>query len=237
MRSPRTLRHLRALAAVLALSVVAAACSDETEDDPLGGDTTTTEERSSDDGGATDDGGSEGAEVEVPDGWQVIEGDGVSIAVPDEWIDVPLEEFEMGSEDFQELMPEADEAMLNQAAQVVQQGGVLLAFGPPVDDFTDNLNILELPVRAELDQLEREAQLGMDALGAEMRSLDRVELPAGDAIRVRYSAEFQSPEGPFTVEGVQFYIPVDGATYVLTISTVADPDDLADDMAASFEVA
>jgi hypothetical protein len=221
----------------LALSVVAAACSDETEDDPLGGDTTTTEERSSDDGGATDDGGSEGAEVEVPDGWQVIEGDGVSIAVPDEWIDVPLEEFEMGSEDFQELMPEADEAMLNQAAQVVQQGGVLLAFGPPVDDFTDNLNILELPVRAELDQLEREAQLGMDALGAEMRSLDRVELPAGDAIRVRYSAEFQSPEGPFTVEGVQFYIPVDGATYVLTISTVADPDDLADDMAASFEVA
>lgn len=237
MRTPRTLRHLRALALVLALPLVAAACSDESDEDPLGGDTTTTEERS--DGEGTDDGGDDdggSGDDSVPDGWKVIEGDGVTIAVPDEWVDVPLEDFEMGSEDFQELMPEADEAMLNQAAAVVQQGGVLLAFGPPEDGFTDNLNILRLPVEAELDQLEREAELGMQALGAEMHSLDRVELPMGEAIRVSYTAEFQSPEGPFSVEGVQLYVPVEGATFVLTISAVEDPGDLADEMAQTFEV-
>lgn len=239
MRTPRTLRHLRAFALVLALSLVAAACSDESDDDPLGGDTTTTEERADDggtDGGADDDGGDDTDDSDLPDGWKVIEGDGVTVAVPEEWIDVPLEDFEMGSEDFQELMPEADEAMLNQAAAVVQQGGVLLAFGPPEDGFTDNLNILRLPVEAELDQLEREAELGMQALGAEMHSLDRVDLPVGEAIRVSYTAEFQSPEGPFSVEGVQLYVPVEGATFVLTISAVEDPSELADEMAQTFEV-
>ncbi len=160
----------------------------------------------------------------------------MAIAVPGDWIDVPLEELEMGSEDFRELMPDADEALINQAAQVVQQGGVLLSFGPPVDDFTDNLNILELPVSAELDELEREAELGMQAMNADLLSLDRVELPVGEAVRVRYSAEFQSPDGPFTVEGVQFYVPLEGVTYVLTVSTSTDPDAIADDMATSFEV-
>ncbi|MGV3759486.1 MAG: hypothetical protein ACO1PW_08085 [Actinomycetota bacterium] len=233
MRSPRALRHLRALAVVLALSFVAAACGDEADDDPLGGDTTTTE-GTADDGDRDGDDGDDSAGL--PDGWQVIEGEGVAIAVPGDWIDVPLEELEMGSEDFRELMPDADEALINQAAQVVQQGGVLLSFGPPVDDFTDNLNILELPVSAELDELEREAELGMQAMNADLLSLDRVELPVGEAVRVRYSAEFQSPDGPFTVEGVQFYVPLEGVTYVLTVSTSTDPDAIADDMATSFEV-
>lgn len=234
MRSPRTLRALRAVSTVLALSVVVAACSDEVDEDPLGAGTATTEQRSDADGGGSDDGGLIGGEV--PDGWKVVDGDGVRIAVPDAWIDVPLEDLQMGSEDFQELMPDADEAMLNQAAAVVQQGGVLLAFGPPEDGFTDNLNILQLPVATGLDQLEREAELGMQALGAEMHSLDRVELPAGGAIRVSYTAGFQSPDGPFSVEGVQLYVPVDDATFVITVSAVADPGELADQMAATFEV-
>ncbi|MFP5255026.1 MAG: hypothetical protein ACLGI8_04155 [Acidimicrobiia bacterium] len=230
MRSPRNLRAQRAFAAALALSLVVAACSDEADEDPLGGATST-----SADGDGVDDGGNTAA-ASVPDGWKVVEGDGVSIAVPEEWIDVPLEDFELGREDLEELMPQADEAMLNQAVGVVQQGGVLLAFGPPDAGFTDNLNILRLPVSAELDQLEREAELGMEALGAEVHSLDRVELPSGEAIRVSYTAEFQSPDGPFSVEGVQLYLPSDGATFVLTVSAVSDPGELADQMAETFEV-
>lgn len=237
MRSPRTRRALRPLSAALALSLVVAACADEADEEPLSEGTAPTEQPA--DAGDGDAGGDEGggdvAGGQVPDGWKLIEGDGVTIAVPEEWIDVPLEDFAMGREDFEELMPEADEAMLNQAAAVVQQGGVLLAFGPPEDGFTDNLNILRLPVSAELDQLEREAELGIQALGAEMHSLDRVTLPMGEAIRVRYTAEFQSPDGPFSVEGVQLYVPVDGDTFVLTVSAVADPGSLADQMAETFD--
>ena len=180
MRSPRTPRPVRALAATFALALTVAACGDEADEDPLASEPTT----------ATDDGGSddstEGDAADVPDGWKVVEGDGVSVAVPDDWRDVPIEDFAMGEEELREAMPEADDAMLEQAASVVQQGGVLLAFGPPVDGFTDNVNILRLPVAADIEQLEAEAELGMGQVGADVQSMQRVDLPAGEAVRVRY---------------------------------------------------
>lgn len=234
MRSPRSPLFARALVALLALAFVAAACSDEADDDPLAGGPTT--EAEGGDGSGSDGAGEEDVEDDLPDGWKVVEGDGVSLAVPEDWVDVPIEDFAMGEEELREAMPEADDAMLQQAASVVQQGGVLLAFGPPEDGFTDNVNILALPVPASIEQLEAEAELGMEQVGADVRSMERVELPIGESVRVRYSAEFQSPDGPYVVEGVQHYVPVGDKTYVLTVSATSDPDDVADQMAASFSV-
>lgn len=241
MRTPRT---LRALSAVIVLALGAAACGDEADEDPLGGDTTTSTTAEVSSGGG-DDGGSDGTETtvadpdeaDVPDGWQLVEGDGVSIAVPGGWMGVPLEDFDLGGEDLQEVLPNADEALLNQAAQVVRQGGVLLAFGPLDEMFTDNINILAMPIPATMSQLEQEARLGMDQLGADVISIDQVELPVGPAVRVEYTLDLQGPDGPATVEGIQFFVPQDRMTYVITVSTQADPGAVADDMAETFRVA
>ena len=214
MRSPRSPLFVRALALLVALASVSAACSDEADVDPLASDATT---EAGDGGGEDGTGGGRDDGADVPEGWKVVEGDGVSLAVPEDWVGVPIEDFAMSEDDLREAMPEADDAMLQQAASVVEQGGVLLAFGPPEDGFTDNVNILALPVPATIDQLEAEAELGMRQVGADVRSMERVELPAGDAVRVRYSAEFQSPDGPYVVEGVQLYVPVGDETYVLTV--------------------
>jgi hypothetical protein len=229
---------VRALTALVALAFVAAACGEEADDDPLASASTEADGGGGEDGSDAEDGGDPGDDegADVPDGWKVVEGDGVSLAVPEDWVDVPIEDFAMGEEELREAMPEADDAMLQQAASVVQQGGVLLAFGPPEDGFTDNVNILALPVPASIEQLEAEAELGMEQVGADVGSMERVELPVGEAVRVRYSAEFQSPDGPYVVEGVQFYVPAGDETYVLTVSATSDPDDVADGMAASFSV-
>jgi len=226
MPSPRTVRRVAGLLAVALL----AACSDRADDSPLA------------EGAATDQGadGSDqpAAGGEVPDGWQRITGDGVSLAVPGDWVDVPLDEFEMGAEDLQDALPEADEAMLEQAASVVQQGGVLLAFGPPgASGFTDNINVLALPVSAELEELEQQAELGLGAVGAELASKEVVEVPSGRAVRVSYSLELDGAEGPYTVRGVQYYVVADGRTFVLTVSALDAPDELADQVADTFEVA
>lgn len=241
MRSPRT---IRALSAAIVLALGAAACGDEADDDPLAvEETTTTTAEAADDGGgddgAVDDGddadpGSDVEAPDLPDGWGVIEGDGVTIGAPDEWTGVPLAEFIMGGDDLEQLLPDVDPAMLNQASQIIEQGGVLLAFGPTVDDFTDNVNILAMPIPATMDDLEREADLGMAQLGADVDSIEPVDLPVGEALRVRYSLTFQGPEGPVTIQGVQFFIPQDRTTYVMTVSASADPGEVADGMASSF---
>lgn len=239
MRSPRS---LLALPAAIVLALGAAACGDDDAlDDDAG--TTTTTEVPADDGGTdgdgtgdagTDDGGTAGPEA--PEGWQVVEGDGVSIAAPADWRGLPLDVVAVSGEDLQEVLPDADEALLGQVEQVVRQGGVLLAFGPTVDGFTDNVNVLAMPVAATLEQLEREAELGMGQLGAEVGSIELVELPIGEAVRVRYTLVGQGSDGPVTIEGVQFYVPQEDTTYVMTVSTRTDPAAVADGMAASLRV-
>jgi hypothetical protein len=222
-------RTLRLLAAVAVVALVAA-CSDKADDDPVGGDTT---ERSTEETTATpaDDSG------DLPSGWHRVTGDGVSLGVPEDWEAVPLDEVELGSEDLQDVLPDADKAMLDQAASIVQQGGVLLVFGPgSAEQFTDNINVLELPVAADPDQMEDEAATGLQQVGATLRSMDRVEVPSGTAVRVAYAIEFQGPDGPVTVEGVQFYVPGGKKTFVITVSALADPGDLADAMLPTFEV-
>jgi hypothetical protein len=225
MSSRRPIRFLIA-AALLAL---VAACSDKADDDPVASSTT---ERATDDTSARPDDA-----AALPSGWHRVTGDGVSLGVPEDWTAVPLDQVELGSEDLKDVLPDADEAMLDQAASIVQQGGVLLVFGPEGDaQFTDNINVLELPVAAKPEQMEDEASAGLEQVGATLHSMDRVEVPNGTAVRVAYAIEFQGPDGPVSIEGVQFYVPGDGKTYVITLSALADPGDLADQMLPTFEV-
>ena len=58
----------------------------------------------------------------------------------------------------------------------------------------------------------------------------------GEAARVEYEAEVTRPDGGQRPRGVQFYVPVDGGTYVITVTAATNVEALADTMAETFRV-
>jgi hypothetical protein len=57
-----------------------------------------------------------------------------------------------------------------------------------------------------------------------VQSIEAVDLPAGDGIRVDYTVSAASTE----LHGMQLYVPVDGRTYVLTLSSREPIGELGD---------
>src|SRR5690606_11268266 len=135
-----------------------------------------------------------------------------------------------------DLIPDAPEGLISQVETIFQQGGVFMAFAPPEGEFSDNVNILELPASPSLDQIESQAAMGLEQVGGEPDEPERIELDSGEAVRLSYVLSMDAPQGKVTVQGVQYYIPVDGSTYVLTISALDPPGDIGDEMANSFRV-
>ena len=177
-----------------------------------------------------------GAAVEVPDGYALIEGEGVSIAVPEDWQEIAPDDFAMSAEEYAEAFPDAPEGMFEQGSMLVDRGAVLAAFGL-TDDFSSNVNILNAPGEAPLGVVEDQVGSELSSFGAEGLSFDRVDLPAGEALRVEYTLDVALPDGrSLPASGVQYYVPFDGRTYIVTVSTRDQIDELAEIMADTFRV-
>jgi hypothetical protein len=190
-----------------------------------------------DDGGTDDGDDGATAPADVPDGYAVIEGDGVSIATPDHWEEVAPEDFAMSDEDFAAAFPDAPEGMIEQGTAFFEQGAVLVAFDFTRVDFASNVNIVDAPGEAPLGLLETQIETQIESLGGTLAALDRVDLPAGEAVRVEYALDIALPGGGSTAaQGVQFYVPLDGRTYVITITADDDVAGLADRMIETFRV-
>jgi hypothetical protein len=233
----------RPLLALVALVVVLGACASES--DQTFDATTTTAERTT-----TTTDGSDGSttattteaeppEVELPDGWQLVEGDGVLMGVPSSWTVLDLEEGDLEEllDEIIEANPDLDSALTGQVRGLLGRGALLFAvdFGP--EGYADNVNVIRVPGRAPSDpsMLESTATAGIGMLGGEVTGTRTVSLPAGDALRVEYEVPFGMPDGSsIDIHGVQHYILAD-ASYVLTVSqTSPDVGDLADQIAESF---
>jgi hypothetical protein len=243
--SPSRPRLLIAGAVVVVVLVAVALLllggGDDGEDDTAA--TTSTEaldeEADPTDGEPTDGEPTEGEpdDGDVPDGFTLLEGDGVAMAVPEDWVQIDAADASLTPEELAELYPGASPELLEQGLAAFEQGAVLVATEVTSDDFADNVNVLEAPTEVPLDVLEQQGEQEITSLGGEVASVERVGLPAGEAVRLAYSIDGVAPDGSaFTVRGVQHYVPIDGRTYIITVSSGADPSPFSDPMAETFRL-
>lgn len=184
-----------------------------------------------------DDGPTDPGDAAVPEGFEVLEGDGVSVATPEGWSLLDAEDVGMSADDFAAAYPDAPTGMVEQAAGAFDQGAVLIAFDFEGTTFADNITVLEVPTEASVAEIEGVAADQIEVIGGEVRSSERVDTPLGPAVRLRYSLEVTQPGGSTIVaEGVQHYVPYDGRTFIVTVSTGTRDEDLADRIMATFRV-
>ena len=177
----------------------------------------------------------DGEPVDVPDGYALIEGDGVTIAAPEDWEEVAPDDFAMSAEEFERAFPNAPAGMFEQGSRFLTDGSVLVAFDL-TDGFASNVNVIRAPGEAPLSMVEDEVESQLQDLGARVSAIDRVGLPVGEALRVEYALDVASPDGSaVAASGVLFYVPRDGRTYIVTVTTGGD-NDVADLMADTFRV-
>ena len=194
------------------------------------------DDESSSDGTETPVDGGEDTSADLPDGFHVIEGEGVSIGTPEGWDGIAPEDAAMSPEEFEQAFPDVSDEMLEQGAAAVSQGSVLVAFDVEIGSL-DNLNVIEIPARIELELMERQAETELSAMGAEIESIEEAPIPAGDALRADYTVDVALPDGDtIATQGVQYYVVTDDRTYVVTFSSANDISDLATTMIDTFRV-
>lgn len=228
---------LLAAAAVVVLALLVGGfflLKDDDKDDDASTSNTTEQTDTTDGGTDTTEGGGEG---DLPDGFEVLEGDGVSIAAPEGWQVIGAEDFDMTSEELAQAFPDAPEGMIDQGLQLFQQGAVLVAFDLGGGDFSPNVNVIDIPGEAPLDVIESQAVGQLDQVGGDIKDSGTVNVPLGEALRILYTLDVALPDGSsLPAQGVQYYLPVDGHTYIVTVSTGGDADELGSQMIDTFQV-
>jgi hypothetical protein len=178
----------------------------------------------------------EAAAVDLPAGYHLVEGDGVSIGVPEGWEGISPEDAALSEEEFAQAFPDLSDEMLERGAAAVNQGSVLVAFDVESGSL-DNVNIIEIPTRIELSSMEQQAETELAALGAEVDSIEEAPVPAGDALRAEYTVDVALPDGgSVATHGVQYYVVTEDRTYVVTFSSATDVGDVATTMMETFRV-
>jgi hypothetical protein len=171
----------------------------------------------------------------VPEGFALVEGDGVSMAVPAGWRQIDPDELDTDVLD--DAFPDASTELDEPGATPSEQGVVLVAMDGDDPPYTANVNIVSVPMQVSLAELTGVAEAQLRPLGAQINAIERAHLPVGDAVRVAYTVPVALPDGTSaTAAGVQHHIPLDGRTYTITTSSMGDPGELADEMAATFRV-
>jgi hypothetical protein len=172
--------------------------------------------------------------VTMPEGFAPIDGDGVSIAAPEQWQAMDVDALSMGSEEFSQAFPDVPPDLVEQGLATAQEGAVLVAFDVSDPDFSSSVNIIEVPLEAPLSEVGGYAELQLQALNGEIVESGQVTIPAGEAVRVAYTIPVTLPDGTSrSVGGVQYYLPTGGHTYIVTITADAA---LADQMIDTFRV-
>jgi hypothetical protein len=178
------------------------------------------------------------APADVPAGYEPADGDGVSIAVPGAWTVLDAEDVSMSPDELEQAFPDAPSEVVEQEAAMFEKGAVLVAIDLTDESFASNVNILRFPGEEDLDVLADQAEQEISSLGGKVVSSTVVQLRLGTAARVQYQAAVTRPDGTtLPVRGVQHYVPVDGYTYVVTITSDVDLDALSERMMATFRVA
>lgn len=159
---------------------------------------------------------------------------GFAVTLPDGWTRIDLQ-----SDDIEALIqaagaqnPELANVYSQQIRALVAQGLVLFAFGPDATTGT-NLNILSAPsMGLTLDFLEQANLAQLKSLAEGNVTSERVTLPAGEALRLRYTIAAASGMPSPTIEQ---YVLVNGDKQLVISVTNASATD-ASAIARSIEL-
>jgi len=193
-------------------------------------------------GGEADDppssqAGSPPAPADLPEGYEQLEGEGVSIGAPDTWQEVDPADFRMSDAELAEAFPDVPEGFMEQTAVAFDEGAVLVAFELD-SEFSSNVNVGDFPGSAPLGLLETEASAQIEKVGGVVQTSGPVDLPLGEAVHVEYTLDVAGPGGDaITANGVQYYLPLEGRTYVVTITSDDPVTELGATMIETFRVA
>ena len=133
--------------------------------------------------------------IEVPE-------QGFAITLPAGWTRIDLQ-----SGDLEQIMaaagadnPEMAELYSAQIQTMLASGLVIFAFGPDITTGT-NLNVLSLPsMGMNLDLLEQANLAQLKTLAEGEVSTERVTLPAGEALHLRYNIKSANQPAPPTID-------------------------------------
>lgn len=174
---------------------------------------------------------------DVPEGFTLLEGDGVSIAAPDTWGVVGADAIEMSREELAKAFPDADPALVDQMSSALGKGAVLVAYDFSGGEFASNVNITRFPGEAPLSAMEAEAAGELASLGGEVIATDIVDAAVGEVLEIEFTIPMVLPGGSSQqVDAVQLWVPVDGYTYIITVATDEGVGALADVMIDTFRV-
>ena len=169
------------------------------------------------------------------DGWTVytMEEDGFTVALPPEWQRLEMDPAKMQAAVGQvaENNPEFSKMLTQQAQSILATGVSFYGFDLSLESvqsrFITNISILKAPLDVDVD-LDVVAQLNVnqiEMLPGVQKPVENtaVELPAGDAHRLRYTMKMNMASGEETNAAFTQYIFLeDGIIYVMTMTTRAD---------------
>ena len=150
---------------------------------------------------------------------------GFSIALPSDWRSVAPEDVLSGDElrKLQDENPQISrfiEAMKSEDSPIKY-----FAFDPDVaQEFATNLNVIVFPLGREVsfDELRESTLAEVEALPTLTTEVTdaRVELPAGDAVRLTFRQQFDAGNGRQEVSTTQYALAAGETAYVLTFTTL-----------------
>ena len=178
--------------------------------------------------------GSDGApSADVPEGFATMQGNGVSVALPERWTQFTAADMDLSDEELAELFPDVDPAEIANFGSFFEQGAVLLAVDSGSQgNFAANINVLRTPGSSPLNEIEPSALQQLRSIGGVVLDSSEVDLPSGRALRISYRLS----AGELVIEGAQFYVPAGDRTYIVSISATAGTGDLADQIMSTFTV-
>ncbi len=216
------------LAVVGVLSAVGRSGSDDTTTNDTAG--VAVHEGASDDGGDDAEPDDGVADMVEPEGFAIMTGDGIALAVPEGWTTMDLADVGLSMDEMEELYPEADPGFLRMSISAAEEGAVFMAIELAGANAGDNVNVINIPMALPLDELDDSFFAMLEEEGMHVLDRARIDHPLGPAMRVTMAMTVDDME----FEAVQVYLPVEGDTYVITITAV--DAGVADQIVDSFRV-
>jgi hypothetical protein len=213
-------RHLM-ISAVLGLCLFGAvACGGDTTASPDGAEAPAASDEAAE---QTTEQTTSAAQDSIPDGFKRVgsKENGVSIAVPDSWVTLDLSKDDLERGLTQSGLSGAALEQAKQGLQVLVSSKAVWASDPKSAEkssngFTTNLNgYCQQNAGASADQLISAAKEQLKQLKAKVTEASEVAVDQGKAVRITYSF----PTGGVNVQGTQYYVPGNGKTCIVTLST------------------
>jgi hypothetical protein len=165
----------------------------------------------------------------VPTGFHLVTGPDVSLVVPEDWTTMDPAELHMSKAQLRSLYPDLDPDLLEAATAAAQKGAIFMAVDTAGEGRGRSVNVLTIPGELPLDQMD-DVIAGVESSGIEVKETAPIDHPLGPAFRISYGLKVAG----LALEGVQVWVPVDGVTYVVTVT--ASTPQVADQILQSFRV-